>query len=215
MIRAVGKNALALGFVAIFCVAVLSLVNQQTAPVISQQRLASKLALLSDVLPEAQGNQTLLQDCLLVTDAKLLGRDSPQTLYRWRQQGELAAYIVETTAPDGYSGDIDLLVAVSPDGTVLGTRVLKHQETPGLGDKIEARRSDWILAFSGKAVTEDNADAWAVRKEGGDFDQFTGATITPRAVINAVRNAALFIQQHPELATQAANCPQSTLTGQL
>ncbi|WP_166840383.1 electron transport complex subunit RsxG [Rheinheimera pleomorphica] len=206
MIRAISKNALALGAAAAICVAILSLVNQQTAARISEQRLAAKLAILSEVLPNADAGQALLQDCLQVTDAQLLGRTSAQTLYRWRQNGELSAYIIETTAPDGYSGNIDLIVALSPDGTVLGSRVLEHKETPGLGDKIETRRSPWIYSFSGKVVSPDNADKWAVRKDGGDFDQFTGATITPRAVINAVRNAVLYVQQHPQLATMPANC---------
>ncbi|MBZ9610611.1 electron transport complex subunit RsxG [Rheinheimera maricola] len=207
MIRAISKNAIALATVAALCVAVLSLVNQQTAPRINEQRLAAKLAILSEVLPNVDVGQALLQDCLQVTDPVLLGRTTAQTLYRWRQDGELSAYIIETTAPDGYSGNIDLIVALTPDGTVLGSRVLAHKETPGLGDKIEARRSSWIFSFSGKVVTANNADKWAVRKDGGDFDQFTGATITPRAVVNAVRNAVLFVQRHPELATQTANCP--------
>jgi len=206
MIKAISKNALALGAAAAFCVAILSLVNQQTAPRISEQRMASKLAILSEVLPGIDAGQSLLQDCLQVTDATLLGRTSPQSVYRLRENGSLTAYIVETTAPDGYSGNIDLIVALTPDGTILGSRVLNHQETPGLGDKIEARRSPWILSFNGKTVTEDNAGKWAVRKDGGDFDQFTGATITPRAVVNAVRNAALLIQQQPQLADMPANC---------
>lgn len=207
MIKAISKNALALGLVAAACVAILSLVNQQTAPRIDQQRLASKLAILKDVLPQTDIGHSLLQDCVVVTDAELLGRETAQMLYRWRNNAELAAYIVETTAPDGYSGNIDLLVAISPDGTILGSRVLAHKETPGLGDKVEARRSDWIFSFSGKTVTADNAAKWAVRKDGGEFDQFTGATITPRAVVKAVRNAALYVQQHPELASLPANCP--------
>jgi len=207
MIKSISKNALALGLVAGACVAILSLVNQQTAPRISEQRLASKLAILQDVLPQTDIGHSLLQDCVAVTDAELLGRDSPQQIYRWRNNGELAAYIVEATAPDGYSGNIDLLVAISHDGIILGSRVLEHKETPGLGDKIEARRSDWIFSFSGKTVTADNTAKWAVKKDGGEFDQFTGATITPRAVVKAVRQAALYVQQHPELATQTANCP--------
>jgi Na+-translocating ferredoxin:NAD+ oxidoreductase subunit G len=207
MIRIISKNALALGFVAVFCVAVLSLVYQQTAPRISEQRLANKLAILSEVLPVTDTGHALLNDCLQVSDTELLGSAGSQNLYRWRQDGQIAAFVVETTAPDGYSGNIDLIVAITPDGEVLGSRVLNHQETPGLGDKIEARRSAWILSFSGKTVTENNAAKWAVRKDGGEFDQFTGATITPRAVINAVRNAALYVLRHPELATKAADCP--------
>ena len=109
MIRAISKNALALGAAAAICVAILSLVNQQTAARISEQRLAAKLAILSEVLPNADASQALLQDCLQVTDEQLLGRASAQTLYRWRQDGELSGYIIETTAPDGYSGNIDLI----------------------------------------------------------------------------------------------------------
>lgn len=208
MIKAISKNALALAGAAAFCVAILGLVNQQTAPRIEEQRQASKMAILTEVLPGINVTSSLLQDCILVQDEQLLGRPGKQQLYRWRDGNELHAYILETTAPDGYSGNIDLIVALQPDGTVLGTRVLNHQETPGLGDKIEARRSPWIFSFSGKVVTADNAGKWAVRKDGGDFDQFTGATITPRAVVKAVRNAVLYVQQHAELATQAANCAQ-------
>ncbi|MEO3678817.1 electron transport complex subunit RsxG [Rheinheimera fenheensis] len=208
MIRAISKNALALGAAAALCVAVLGFVNQLTHERIAQQRLSSKLAILSEVLPGTDAGATLLADCVLVQDAELLGRDSAQAVYRWRQQDMLSAYIIETTAPDGYSGNIDLLVAVTPDGTVLGSRVLEHKETPGLGDKIELRRSNWILSFSQQQVTEDNSAKWAVRKDGGQFDQFTGATITPRAVVSAVRKAALYVQQHPELATLSANCPE-------
>jgi electron transport complex protein RnfG len=207
MIRSISKNALALGAAAAICVAVLGLVNQLTQERIAQQRLSSKLAILSEVLPVSDAGATLLADCVLVQNAELLGRDSTQAVYRWRQQDTLSAYIVETTAPDGYSGNIDLLVAVTPDGTVLGSRVLEHKETPGLGDKIELRRSNWILSFEQQQVTDDNSAQWAVRKDGGQFDQFTGATITPRAVVSAVRKAALYVQQHPELATLSANCP--------
>lgn len=206
MIKAISKNAIALAVVATFCVAILSLVNQLTAPKIAEQALASRLAVLEEVLPGVNIDHALLSDCRQVQDLEFLGRQGPQHIYRWRQQGSVAAFLVEATAPDGYSGNIDLIVAVSPDGTVLGSRVVNHQETPGLGDKVESRRSSWIFSFNDKSVTADNAAAWAVRKDGGQFDQFTGATITPRAVVAAVRKAALYVLQHPELADLAANC---------
>ena len=206
MIRAISKNALALAAAAAVCVAILGVVYQQTAPRIAEQLQASKMKILTEVLPGIEVTPALLHDCILVNDEQLLGKPGNQQLYRWRENGELKAYILETTAPDGYSGNIDLIVALQPNGTILGTRVLNHQETPGLGDKVEARRSPWVFSFSGKVVTEDNAANWAVRKDGGDFDQFTGATITPRAVVKAVRNAAIYVQQHDELATTPANC---------
>lgn len=210
MIHTISKNALALGAAAAICVGVLSFVNMQTAPRIQQQALANKIKVLADVLPGDAASHDLLHDCVQVTDVNLLGRDEPQAIYRWRQDGSVAAYVVEATAPDGYSGNIDLIVAVTPQGTVLGSRVLVHQETPGLGDKVEERRSNWIYGFNDKAVSADNAPQWAVRKDGGQFDQFTGATITPRAVVKAVRNAALYVLAHPELATMPANCPAPT-----
>ncbi|WP_333606896.1 electron transport complex subunit RsxG [Arsukibacterium sp.] len=206
LVKLVSKNAVILSAVALLCVAILGTVQQLTQPRIAEQILANKLAILHEVLPDASAERELLQDCILITAPEFLGRNSPQAIYRWRQQGVIGAYIIETTAPDGYSGNIDLIVAVSPDGTVLGSRVLNHQETPGLGDKIDSRRDNWIFGFSGKAVAETNKAAWAVKKEGGQFDQFTGATITPRAVINAIYRAARLVQLQPELADAKANC---------
>ncbi|MEE2025791.1 MULTISPECIES: electron transport complex subunit RsxG [Alkalimonas] len=201
----ISKNALLLALVALICVSILTLIQQLTAPRIAEQRLANRMALLHDVLPAA-AEQQLLDDCISITAPEWLGRNSPQLIFRWRQQGAVSAFVVETTAPDGYSGTIDLMVAITPDGTVLAARTLTHQETPGLGDKIELRKSDWMHSFANQTVHEANLRRWAVRKDGGDFDQFTGATITPRAVVNAIKRTALFIQQHPELAEQPANC---------
>ncbi|WP_019675540.1 electron transport complex subunit RsxG [Arsukibacterium perlucidum] len=209
MILPVSKNALLLALIALVCVTILGLVNQLTQPKIAEQQLANKLAILNDVLPENTASETLLADCILVTNPQLLGRPTPQAIYRLRDGGQISAFVVETTAPDGYSGNIDLMVAVTPAGTVLGSRVLTHQETPGLGDKIERRRSAWIDSFKGVQISPDNSVAWAVKKDGGQFDQFTGATITPRAVVSAVYNAGLLIIQQPGLANRPANCGAS------
>lgn len=209
MILPVSKNALLLALVALVCVAILGLVNQLAQPKIAEQKLAHKLAILNDVLPQNSASESLLADCILVSNEQLLGRSAPQAIYRLRDGQDITAFVVETTAPDGYSGNIDLMVAVTPDGTVLGSRVLNHQETPGLGDKIERRRSTWIDSFHGLQISPDNKAAWAVKKDGGQFDQFTGATITPRAVVTAVYNAGLLILQQPGLASRPANCGAS------
>ncbi|EED24712.1 electron transport complex protein RnfG [Vibrio sp. 16] len=108
---------------------------------------------------------------------------------------------------DGYNGAIKLIVGIAQNGKVLGSRILSHQETPGLGDKIDLRVSDWMLSFSGKTVTEENQSTWKVRKDGGQFDQFTGATITPRAVVKAVKNTVSYVNTHREqILNQPLNC---------
>jgi electron transport complex protein RnfG len=105
------------------------------------------------------------------------------------------AAIIEPVAPDGYSGSIRLIVAMTPEGRLLGVRVLEHHETPGLGDAIEERRSAWIRSFEGRGLDDPPLPRWKVRKDGGDFDQLTGATVTPRAVVAAVRNTLLYARR--------------------
>jgi electron transport complex, RnfABCDGE type, G subunit len=116
------------------------------------------------------------------------------------------AAVMEATAPDGYSGAIQLLVGADFSGTVLGSRVTEHHETPGLGDKIELRISDWITHFAGKTIAGESDATWAVKKDGGQFDQFTGATITPRAVVNAVKRAGLYAQTLPNQLSNLQAC---------
>jgi electron transport complex protein RnfG len=109
------------------------------------------------------------------------------------------AAIFNSVAPDGYNGKIHLLVGVYIDGRLAGVRVVKHAETPGLGDAVEIRKSPWIDDFAGKSLTNPIQERWRVKRDGGDFDQFTGATITPRAVVAAVRNTLLYYQQNADM----------------
>jgi electron transport complex protein RnfG len=138
-----------------------------------------------------------------LTDAKrvlqpphpLPGND-PAEIYPVFAGGAPAAALLAVTAPNGYSGPIRVLVGIAYDGSVTGVRILQHRETPGLGDKIEASRSDWVLQFGGRSIGDPPVSAWALRDDGGDFDQLTGASITPRAVIGAVRDALLYFDAH-------------------
>ncbi len=204
MLKFVSKNALLLAVAALGCVALVSGVNQLTAPEISRQAQAQQLALLKEVLPAGHQDEQILQHCLQLSAKADFGSDSHQ-MYRTVVNGQ-PAYVTEATAPDGYSGNITLLAAIGADGTVFGVRTVAHKETPGLGDKIELKRHNWILSFNNQQVQSPDDKRWAVQKDGGQFDQFTGATITPRAVVGAVKRAALYIKAHPELATMAANC---------
>jgi len=158
-----------------------------------RQVLVQKLHAL---VPPTRHDNDLLADRIEVRDPELLGTAAPVSVYRARVGGKPAALILTVVAPDGYSGEIQLLVAVNADGSVAGVRVTAHRETPGLGDRIEVERSDWITRFDGRSLTDPAGDGWAVKKDGGVFDQFTGATITPRAVVNAVRNALRFVERH-------------------
>ncbi len=118
-------------------------------------------------------------------------------IYQAKQGNKVVAVILQTTTTEGYNGDIQLLIAFDYLGKLLGVEVLKHKETPGLGDKIERQKSDWLLSFQGKAVTMMQTSLWAVKRDGGEFEQFTGATITPRAIVNAVKRAGQFFNDNP------------------
>ncbi|SFF42265.1 electron transport complex protein RnfG [Fontimonas thermophila] len=157
-----------------------------------QQRL---LRQLEAVLPAGAYDNDVASDIIRRPIAELRA-DAPVTIYRARRGGTPVAAVLTVTAPDGYGGPIELLVGIGADGRLTGVRVTAHQETPGLGDKIEIDRSDWIRAFTGRSLTDPPPPRWAVRKDGGVFDQFTGATITPRAVIKAVRQALEYFEHH-------------------
>jgi len=159
---------------------------------------------LYEILPRELDDQLHRQSILI--SAPELGFADPITIYQSIQDGEVAAVILPSIAPDGYSGDIRLLVGIWRDGRVAGVRVLEHKETPGLGDKVELAKSNWILAFNDKAMDSSNDPRWRVRKDGGDFDQFTGATITPRAVVRSVARTVQFYEnRRPELLTPVTN----------
>jgi electron transport complex protein RnfG len=151
---------------------------------------------LHALVPPTAHDNDLYSDTITVRSPEYLGSREPVTVYRARKQGAPVAVILSIDAPDGYSGDIHLLVAIAYDGTVLGVRVASHKETPGLGDAIEVDRSNWILGFNGKSLDNPDEKGWHVKKDGGVFDQFTGATITPRAVVKAVHKSLKYFAEH-------------------
>jgi|TARA_R100000005_G_scaffold95926_1_gene79586 electron transport complex protein RnfG len=160
-----------------------------------EQRHAEEKALL-EIVPRERHDNSMLDDTrTLQPEFTDLGLREPRPLYIARQGGEAVAVIVPVVARDGYSGDIELIVGVNADGTIAGVRTVKHRETPGLGDKVDLRKSQWILDFTGASLDNPKPAGWAVRKDGGSFDQFTGATITPRAVVAAVQRALQYVQR--------------------
>jgi Na+-translocating ferredoxin:NAD+ oxidoreductase subunit G len=137
-----------------------------------------------------------VDDHLEFQDSAHFHTDQPITVYRLRKHGLPVALIMAVTAPNGYSGDINLMVGIMNDGQLSGVRVLAHKETPGLGDRIEREKSDWILNFQGRSLNNPLLPQWSVKKDGGAFDQLTGATITPRAITETVKWCLLYAQQH-------------------
>lgn len=182
---------LSLGFVALATSAALVFANQMTQPGIVEAEKRDLQASLTEVLPAGYADNDLLQDTLNLTGSN----GKTLTIYRARKDGLIKGAVFQTAA-SGYAGDIIVLIGVDTRGTMLGARVIKHQETPGLGDKIEAAKSDWIRDFDGKSLTSPAPENWAVKKDGGVFDQFAGATITPRAVVKAVKQGIEFYDAH-------------------
>ncbi|WP_439287292.1 electron transport complex subunit RsxG [Lonepinella sp. BR2357] len=185
--KVISKYGLLLGFVALLCSAISGGVYLLTKDKIDAVIAKQQHDLLLQVIPQTYFNNDVMQNCQ-PSNSREIDKICTALL-----NGKLSAYAIEATAPDGYSGNIRLLIGLTPNGEVLGVRVLEHHETPGLGDKIDTRISDWILSFSHKKISQENLADWAVKKDGGQFDQFTGATITPRAVVNQVKRSALAV----------------------
>ncbi|MGL9773471.1 MAG: electron transport complex subunit RsxG [Sodalis sp. (in: enterobacteria)] len=205
MLRTMRKHGITLAVFVALATGLTALVNGLTTSTIERQAARQQMRLLDQVVPPDLYNNQLLDECYLVTDPAL-GTDAPHRLYLARKDGTPVAAAIETTAPDGYAGAIDLLVGADFSGNVLGARVTRYHETPGLGDKIELRLSDWITHFSGKSLRSDNDKSWAVKKDGGMFDQFTGATITPRAVVNAVKRTAGYLKKNLNALEKMPHC---------
>ena len=206
MIRQMRRNGFILAGFALAAIGLVMTTQWFTQDRIDAQQRNELMRTLNELIPPHMHDNDLYADCTIVAAPDDLGR-ARQAVYRSRLGGTNNALALITTAPDGYSGNIDMVVAVDTQGVVQGVRVLSHRETPGLGDKIELRRDDWILSFDGQQVRGSTDPRWNVRRDGGMFDAFTGATITPRAVVNAVERAVRFAAaQQTMLFTAPANC---------
>ncbi|MBS9432130.1 electron transport complex subunit RsxG [Photorhabdus hainanensis] len=209
MLETMRRHGITLAIFAAITTGLTAIVNSLTKSTIAEQAALQHKSLLDQVIPPALYDNDIQNECYLV-NADALGNNLPHRLYLARKNGQPVAAALESTAPDGYSGAIQLLVGADFSGKVLGVRVTEHHETPGLGDKIETRISDWINVFSGKIITSNHDRRWAVKKDGGEFDQFTGATITPRAVVNSVKRTALYLQTIPEHLSSLESCGEKS-----
>ena len=182
-----------LGIIAMITSAALAFGNHATHTDILKAEERDLQVSLAQVLPEGFADNDLLKDTL-----KIAGADGlPVTIYRARKAKKVTGAVFQVSGR-GYAGEIVILIGIDNTGRMLGARVIKHIETPGLGDKIEVAKSRWILDFDGKSLGSPPADKWAVKKDGGVFDQFAGATITPRAVMRAVKGGLEFYAAHQQ-----------------
>lgn len=204
--RSIRINVLVLGLFALVTALLLASTYLGTRDTIAEAERRAAQKILLEIFPPESHDNDLLNDTLAIPPAlrESLNLDPGADIHVARRDGEVTGFIVPATAPDGYSGDIRLILGIRPDGALAGVRVLSHNETPGLGDKVELRKSDWIRSFKGKSLGNPAREDWAVEKDGGTFDQFTGATITPRAVVGRVLETLLFFRDHREALLRAA-----------
>ena len=193
----ISRNSILLGLFAVLTTNIIAGTYLGTRERIAEeQRKAAEKALL-EIVPLHRHNNAMLDDTVAVgAETSLLGLRKDADIYVARQDGVPVAIILPAIARDGYSGDIQLIIGVNIDGTVAGVRALAHRETPGLGDKVDLKKSPWILGFNGRSLTDPLPEKWTVKKDRGVFDQFTGATITPRAVAAAVKRALDYYAEH-------------------
>lgn len=192
--------------------AIVGLTYDNTLEDIKYNEKLTLLRKLNTILPSSSYDNELLKDVIELSPDTLLGTIENSTAYRARKQEKPVAIVIPAIAPNGYNGPIHLLVGIYFDGSLAGVSVIKHRETPGLGDVVEASRSDWILGFNGKSLTNPDKKRWKVKRDGGDFDQFTGATITPRAVVQAVHSALLYFDKHHKVLFKPATLNDSKKT---
>jgi electron transport complex protein RnfG len=189
-------SALILAVLAAVCTAIVATTYRTTAVRIAENAQAHLEQSLAPVLADLEYDGKLSESTLVIPLPHELPGNEPVTVYRVFADDKPVAALFVVTARDGFAGPIKLLVGISAAGDITGVRVLEHRETPGLGDLIDSSRSDWILQFNGRSLTDPQPAGWLIRRDGGTFDQLTGASITPRAVIKAIRDTLIYFSNH-------------------
>lgn len=202
--KAITKNSLLLGIFALVVSTSLAITEISTHNLRRDSERQVKSQALEQIIPNEKRNNILLDDRIITNDSDLLHLQNEGYIHIARKDNQITAFILPTRAPDGYGGAIELIVGIYLDGTLAGVRIIKHQETPGLGDKIDLKKTKWILSFNNKSLENTQAEKWAVKKDKGIFDQFTGATITPRAIVNAIYKSLKFYKKYKKLLIEQA-----------
>ncbi|MFK5912841.1 MAG: electron transport complex subunit RsxG [Woeseiaceae bacterium] len=198
IIRNMIISAVLLAMFAIAGTGIVTFVFDNTIDRINENKRHALLNAFHVLISPSEHDNDIYSDTIQRTNKALLGSRKAITIYRVRKNNKNIAVIINSVAPDGYSGDIEMLVAIKYSGALAGVRVVQHKETPGLGDEIDERKSDWITKFKNHSLSNTSKKDWAVKRDGGQFDQFTGATITPRAIVKAVYNTLRFYKENRE-----------------
>jgi electron transport complex protein RnfG len=177
----------------------LSITFEKSNPIIEQNKIKFKTKLLNEVLDGLDYDNDLIGTYIRIKPNELLKNKTEIYAYLAKKNNILQAVLIESIAPDGYSGEINILTAIRSGGEIIGTRIIDHKETPGLGDYIDQKKSSWLSNFNGMSLNNRTDPDWRVKKDQGTFDYKAGATITPRAVIKSVKNTLLFYKENREL----------------
>ncbi|AOY88119.1 electron transporter RnfG [Marinobacter salinus] len=203
--QSIRRSAIGLGLFAVITGGTIAVTQAFTEQRIQEQAARAEAKALFEIIPESMRDNDLLKDTVQLPASDQLATKGPLTVWVARRGSQPTGIIMPVIATDGYSGNIKLLVGVDMEGTILGVRVTSHKETPGLGDRIETKKSPWIRSFDGRSLGEPPHREWNVKKNGGDFDEFTGATITPRAVVKAVKKALIYFRKNREAIRERLN----------
>lgn len=199
MIRdVITRNSVLLGAFAALTTAGIASTYIGTKDAIAAQKRKAEQAALVEIIPRSMHNNSMLDTTIVVKDTEYLSLDSEKKIFIAKQDNKVVGFIIPAIAPDGYTTKIEMIVGINVDSSIAGVRVLSHKETPGLGDKVDLNKSDWVLGFNGKSLTNPMPDKWKVKKDKGEFDQFTGATITPRSVTKAVFKTLNYFEQNKD-----------------
>jgi len=196
MTQSIIRAVIGLSIFAVITAGLIAITQVSTKDIILEQIKIARSKALLEIVPLSEHNNDMLADSFWLEATQSLGLGEKSEAFMAKQDGIPTTLILPVIAPEGYSGPIRLIVGIDISGTIKGVRVIKHKETPGLGDKIDLKKSAWILGFEGKSLLNTSTDQWKVKKDGGQFDQLTGATITPRAIVKAVYQALVFFREH-------------------
>jgi len=205
--KSIRKNAFILAIFAMASTALVSIVHQLTKDKIASEIERVMNQRLNKLVSPDSYNNSPTSDCILIDNQLRVNQVSIHKIHRMRKERNPIALVFSSTAHDGYSGDISLLIALSEENRLLGVEIVNHRETPGLGDKIESNKSNWLQQFENLDLENIKDNSWGVKKDGGDFDALTGATITPRATINAIYQTVLYFEEYKsDLFGRTSNC---------